>query len=266
MKFSIFIILIFFQVTFAKNRIIIDKNLYEFRQEYREYKWVAKILSDKSFFEIYNAVGIELKIIEKQMIKISNIWKTWTLKFDENALKSHAKNRYKMTKENVHGLFQGTSKIHQKGLNIIFSGDLTSTTPPMKYLDDLFDEIEVKVEDVWKYYLNNSACVAPMFKKFLPLFDPTVNKIIKLGKDSAKNIPIYYFKRCKSLSLESKNHVENLIDKMDKCVLSKDIDLCVIKVVSKFHNFFKTQQFLYFYSRLKKKLNVMQAVGKFIHQ
>lgn len=232
MKFLVLVILSFFALTFAKNRVILDKNLHKFRQEYREFKWVTKILTDKSFFEVYNAVGVELKEVEESMVDIYDSWKQWSLKFNETSLQLQASEKFRVLNENVRDLLDGASKVHQKGLNEIFSGDLMSPSPPMEYLEDLFDEIEFHVEDVWEFYSNNSVCVALMFKKFLPLFDPIVEKIIKLGKTTKEDVKTNYFKKSKSSALEASKYVEYLKEKMDECTNVKDIDTCVLKLVS----------------------------------
>jgi hypothetical protein len=192
---------------------------------------VTKLLSDKSFFEVYNAVGVELKIIEKNMKDISVIWEKWSLKFNKTCLKPLANDRMNMVNENVNGLLRSASKIYQKGLNELFSGELTTPSPPMEFLDELYDEIEFHIEDVWEFYSNNSKCVAPMFKNFLPLFDPVVEEVIKLGKITKQNVMKKYFKNSQNISFGAKNYVELFIEKMDKCARTKDVDTCVIRVV-----------------------------------
>lgn len=265
MKWSIFIILLFFSLTFAKNNLIIDKNLQNFRQEYREFKWITKILCDKSFFEVYLAAGIELKKIENVMKNTSNYFEKWNSEILVKSLKFNANERFKIVKGNVKSLLQTASNIHQKGLNELFSGDLTSPSPPMEYLDDLFDEIEFHVEDVFEIYSNNSICVARMFKEFLPLFDEIVGEIIKIGKTMKIKIFKKYFKKSEEMAVDSDRYVKNFVQKLNDCVTTKDIDRCVIKVVNLiFHKKLNNSQLTFF--RSKKRLNVMLFVENFIRQ
>lgn len=226
-----FVILLTISLTLAKKKFIIDGTLQKLRQDYREFKTTKKLELDKSFFDIYNAIDVELVKLQHPFDKINKLWNRTCSKFPFAVLDDDTESKLKDLCKNGDNLLQNSLKIRQKGLNTFFSGDLTTPTPPLNFFEDFCDEIETQVEEVWSFYLQrNSSCVGMMIDSFLQFFDPTVNDVISLGKTTKENVT-NEFKNSEIVVGIAIENVEKMINQINLCVSVKDINLCIWKMV-----------------------------------
>lgn len=228
----LFFILLSTTQIFAKKNFVVDKNLQKLRQEYRKFRIDKKILLDKSFFEIYNEIDKQLTEVQEPLERTYQIWSKSCSKFPIAVLDEETKKKFETFCANGLNLLANSLKIRQKALNTFFSGDLVSLSPPMYFFEDLCDEIEAQVDQIWGYYIhNNSSCVAIMFDSFLSLFSPVIDDVIKMGKNVKENVK-KDFKNFQKTAKNTLKVVEKMVDKFDLCISVKDINSCMWKLVS----------------------------------
>lgn len=232
------LVLLTISLASAKKKTVIDGNLQKLRQDYREFRLNTKLQLDKSFFDIYNAIDSELLKLQKPFLKSYEKWSKTCSKFPLAVVDDEIEGKFKSMCKNADNLLQNSLKIHQKGLNKFFAGDLTSLTPPLEFFEDLSDEIEIQIEEIWRFYVQkNSTCVAMMFDSFFSLFTPTIDEVIKLGKITAENVARNDFVKSGNAIKMAINEVEKVIDEISLCVSVKDINSCIRKLVKKLIKF-----------------------------
>lgn len=232
MKFSvIFALLALVPLSSAKKKFVIDETLQKLRQDYRKFRTTKKLQLDKSFFEIYNAIGSELMMLQQPFEKNLKKWTRTCEKFPFAVLDDDVEKKLKDVCINGESLLQNTLKMQSKGLNTFFSGDLTSQTPPVAFLADLCSEIDTQVEEIWAFYIhNNSTCVAIMLKSFLPLFEQVIDEVIELGKNTKANVR-KYFKKSESVVENAIDSVERVVEEINSCIKVRDTNECIRKLV-----------------------------------
>lgn len=226
------LILLTISLASAKRKSVIDGNLQKLRQEYREFRLATKLQLDKSFFDVYSAIDSELLRLQKPFYKTLEMWSKTCSKFPLAVVDDEVEGKFKNMCKNGDSLLQNSLKIHHTGLNKFFSGDLTSLTPLLEFFDDLCDEIEIQIEEIWRFYTQkNSTCVAMMLDSFLSLFNPTVDEVTKLGKIATENVVKNCFVRSKNTVKMAIIEVEKVVDDINLCITVRDINSCVRKLV-----------------------------------
>lgn len=223
--------MIIFLLTFASSRKVIDKNLQKLRQEYRKFRIDSLITLDASFFEIYNAIGEHLKVLEKPYVNVHELWLKNCKTFLKTNFDEDVSIMFNQICVNTGSLLQGARVMHLKGLEAFFSGSLMKSTAPMNYFDHLCDVIEDKMEDVWKVYSENPVCAETKMKELMPSFSPFVSVILNFTKITIESIP-KQLEKSKIMHKIAFKYVENFTASLKHCLSEENINSCVRNLVS----------------------------------
>jgi hypothetical protein len=208
---------------------VIDKHLQEFRREYREFRGRTRLQLDQSFFDIYNAVGLKTMEFEKPYERPQTKWLKICSKFTLNGVENSVKKSFIMVCENVENLLRSSLSVHHKVLETLFSGRLLKPSPPLVVFDELCDEIESQMEEIWKVYSANKTCVRKHLKEIIPLFAPFIRQIFNLTHATVKTQIQKDFNHCHRHHEKAVSYVNHFMKELESCESGE----CLKKVVTR---------------------------------
>lgn len=230
MKLSSLLLTVFI-VHLTQSQIIINDTIRVFRQDYRKFQKNSFKIVDRSFFNVYNALNSSLFDVLEPFDKVSSSWKKLCGSFRALEVDNKTKIRINAVCYDVQILLEKLLFERDESLAMFFYGDLTSATPAGIVLEKLFFHMELQMEAMWKVYAQNSSCVAPFVKTYIPTFEILVENICFMSNRTISKINPEFFD-ARQLLITAKDLIMRCIEKGDFCSPTNNPQKCVENFVS----------------------------------